>query len=209
MNTVREFTERSRVSVSTIPCDRCGGSKRDVPKGSPLCNDCLNEDLEAAFKEERPYVEPTRPGRGSGLRYDSKQFPTLPPRAMVQAIERRMATIRARRSRPGFIFLSSSGGEMPDEVVEDVCISLGITSKAFRDWKHLPGRRITFDVADMVMVRAGWLWWEVWGEVEPPARRGRPMDVLRWIDEVETDYTFVKGVFEYEDTGWRVTEEAA
>jgi hypothetical protein len=198
-----------RTRVSSNPCDRCGGKKRYVPYGSPYCLKCLEQDLDEAFLNEHD-VAPTRSDRGgTGNRQDSEQFPALPPRALVQAIERRMDSVRAQRSRPTFIFRSGSGSELPDDVREDVCASLGISSKAFRDWQSGRVKRVSFDVYDMILTRADWLWWEIEGNVRPPAERGRPNDVSRWIDEAEENYRFIEAVFEATETSWHVYVQAA
>jgi hypothetical protein len=194
-------------------CTRCNEPKVNVPYGSPLCSNCIDLELDEAFlREERTDISPTQAGNGAenrGRRSDMERFPALPAKALASAVERRVEVVRAQRLREEFTFSSSRGTEVLDSSREDVCVQLGITSKTVRDWQSGRIKRVAFDTADMIMQRAGWLWWEVWGEIKPPAARGRPWEVLHWMDEVEADYVFVQAVFEAEKTTWRIYEQEA
>ena len=48
--------------------------------------------------------------------------------------------------------------------MESVCKRAGVADRTYRDWRDGSRRTCQFDTADMVLIRLGLLWWEVWHE---------------------------------------------
>lgn len=76
---------------------------------------------------------------------------------------------------------------------------IGVSDKTLREWRQGKRKSVHEDLADVVMTRMGWNWFDVY---QPPPNGhpyGRPQDVLRYIDDV-VDYLKTVKAFTGEET---------
>jgi hypothetical protein len=147
----------------------------------------------AALEPATPILKSGQRGEENGQRADSDQFPNLPSAPLVALVLRLIAAEAAGPFVKGdHPYITGSDGKVraPEEAVRDgapsatetVCEWLGITSKTLREWRSGVRTTARFDTADRIVTRAEACWWEVWSPPKAPAGRGRPLDVLRFID---------------------------
>lgn len=113
-------------------------------------------------------VEPARNGgQGAGQRPDSAAFPNLPSEPLAKKIEELIVRERAGLFAYAPPFKNAKGKPMADNVRSVVCRRLGITDKAVREWREGKVPTVRFDVADGILGRSPWLWFDVWDANDP------------------------------------------
>lgn len=123
-------------------------------------------------------AEPIR-GRNRDQRVDSREFPTLPTGPLIAALDRhlhRLAVSAFDQGEPCRI-TGEDGRVRPitaarrdggaGSVAEVLCERLGISDKTLREWRAGARPSVQFDLADRILTRLGWLWWDVWQEGGP------------------------------------------
>jgi hypothetical protein len=124
------------------------------------------------------------PVEWSGTRPDSREFPNLSAGPLIAAIDRLIRReavafhgdtdvwrlkVPSMEGRP-IVPEKISRGDGALSVAEAVCARLDISTRTLREWRD--GRRpsVRFDVADRIVTRAGWLWFDVWSDDEQARR---------------------------------------
>ena len=109
-----------------------------------------------------------------GKRVDSEMFPTLDSGPMVAALER---AFQKTQNAWAPKLTGPKGKPLPMPGRKELYFALGTSERAVLRWRK-DGERIEFDVADRILQRAGWNWFDVW---EPcPGDQQHLQDVTLW-----------------------------
>jgi hypothetical protein len=165
---------------------RAWNERNGLPRSGPTTNEARRMHRRLQRESEGHELTPAAPIKQSnGARVDSDAFPNLPAGPLAVAVcglIRRTALDNAYMETIGRNITGDDGKvRAPEEFHregapsprEAVCDRLGIPSRALYDWERGIRATVGFDVADRVVTRAGWLWWDVWpdGEGYELARR--------------------------------------
>lgn len=115
-------------------------------------------------KMEQGEPSPTKRVRNTSLTVDREEVGYLPAAPLLAAIERLVVNDHLR----------IVGDDQSH--AEAVCGRLGIDSRNLRRWRS-GGASVQADVVDRVLTRAGWHWWDVYGD-EPVEVRVRAAALL-------------------------------
>jgi hypothetical protein len=126
-----------------------------------------------AREKQGAVLDPAPPLRESnGARVDADEFPRLPVAPLVAAVESLIHRTALDSPFPVELAAEVRGedGKRRDAAEyhrdgapsarDAVCDMLGIASRSLYTWAHGQAT-VRFDVADRVVTRAGWLWWDV------------------------------------------------
>jgi hypothetical protein len=163
---------------------------------SPGSRDVMSQRIRKRLQAEREgktmaVVESVKDGTSGGQRKDSALFPALPSAPLAAAIERRIVRARAGQNvlakysysdtdaTRGQVALELIGGGVssatckPHRGARDPrcpkCQQAAMQAAARRlyAWAHGESETVRFDIADAILQRAGWLWFDVWEPCEP------------------------------------------
>lgn len=125
-------------------CNRCGEFPKRG-KGMRLCEQCARPPKKPRITKKRVKDE----------------LPTLPAEPLARVIRRII-----EESRCAFdimpLVTGTTGRPMRDDLDHRVCQWLGIDSTTFRNWETGGRKTAKFDLADKVLIRTRWNWFDVW-----------------------------------------------
>jgi transposase-like protein len=95
--------------------------------------------------------------KGVGVRADADLFPSLASGPLVAAMDR-LFTRQHNAWVPKMRDSSGNPLKMPGR--REMYERLGISERQVLHWRN--GQAVSFDIADRILQRAGWLWFDVW-----------------------------------------------
>lgn len=98
---------------------------------------------------------------------DFHSFPDLPAQPLGFAIQRLIDSERHQLYFHAPTLRKVNGRPVDDHVRTAICGRLGISDRAYTNWKK-DGTTVEFDIADDVMIRGEWNWFEVWDREQYP-----------------------------------------
>jgi hypothetical protein len=130
----------------------------------------------------------------NNMRADTPLFPSLPVAPLAAKVE---ALIHREQAGLNILGRPCDGG---DDTRTVVCERLGIHSRRLYAWAHGEATSIQFDTLDAILVKAGWLWFDVFEPCPGDNRHYREVAESGRCERCET-YCVAEEAFTSERTG--------